>query len=248
MGSIFTKVRQEDINYHHVLPNGKNQLHLAAERGDVNMAKILLAQGFAAAKVDNIEQNPLHLAARHGKIDILKLLLIHDNTLHKTTTLAGYAPLHLAVEKGHIESIRFLLTQGADINQAVTNRKYTPLHLAVEKGNIEVVELLVAQKNININSLTNANRTPLFAAAWLGHDSIVEILLKNGANSKQVDVEGNTALSIAMYTEKQMHKLEHRRIIKLLVERECSIDTIYSVKKVNMPSKKIGVTSRWILD
>ncbi len=116
----FETVRQllrdgADVNA--VQGDGMTALHWAAERGDADLAKILIyAGGNVEAGTRIGHYTPLHIASRKGRVDVVRALLAANADAHATTTNSGVMPLHLAAASGNPDAVTALLDAGADIN------------------------------------------------------------------------------------------------------------------------------------
>lgn len=97
------------------MENSCNDLHWAAERGDIAAVKAFLAAGHDPNAFDDLSFTPLHYAAREGHLHIIRLLLeagadinAHDEPSFGDTPLGSIAgSCSLAVAQA-------LLASGAD--------------------------------------------------------------------------------------------------------------------------------------
>lgn len=127
---------------------GITPLHLAAEQGDMDVLRLLLAKGArvnaktAASSLD-AGSTPLHKALEAGSsMSVLRLLLDHGADVNAQNR-AGIAPLHLAAGRGMAKGGRLLMERGAKVD--IRNRKgRTPLHEATSAGRVDTVRLLLA--------------------------------------------------------------------------------------------------------
>ena len=105
-------------------------LHIAAWKGLVGVARLLLANG---APVDAktqfhhgtyravggdwtiSQQSALHLASKKGHLEVTKLLMANGADVNASDELQRI-PLLIASENGHHELARLLLASGADVN------------------------------------------------------------------------------------------------------------------------------------
>ncbi|XP_055541439.1 putative ankyrin repeat protein RF_0381 isoform X2 [Wyeomyia smithii] len=178
-------VRNADINA--IDEVGYSALHLAAEHGYYNLAKILLNSG---CKVDYREptddpyprttlcDEPLRLALRNRHYDVARLLLERGADPNKRYFFGS--EINLATD---VESLELLLTFGAN-TEARDRSGITPLMRAVRtNGNIDSV-LLLLQYGADVNAMTDARndyRTVLHYAVLSGNASLVTLLIKQGA-------------------------------------------------------------------
>src|SRR6266550_741671 len=81
--------------------DGMTALHWAAERGDVDLAEMLLYAGANAAAVTRIGQyTPLHLAAKAASVPVVEALLKAGANVSARTTNSSVTALHLAAAAG----------------------------------------------------------------------------------------------------------------------------------------------------
>ena len=120
---------------------GFSTLWIAAEKGHVEVVKLLLTEGNAEVdKAANDGVTPLYAAAMQGKTEVVKLLLTEGNAEVDKTNNTGATPLYVAAEQGMTEVVKLLLRGGADANIAIQG--WTPLMIAKHYGHQAVVALL----------------------------------------------------------------------------------------------------------
>ena len=89
--------------------DGMTALHWAAERGDQELAALLLSAGANPGAATRIGRHtPLHVAAKGGHHRVVRLLLDAKADVSALTT-TGAAPLHFAAASGSAETIAILL-------------------------------------------------------------------------------------------------------------------------------------------
>ena len=89
---------------------GESALMMAALKGEVAGAKLLLARG---AKVNQSGWSALHYAATGPEPELVRLLLEHGAEVDATAP-NGTTPLMMAAQYGSEDSVRLLLERGAD--------------------------------------------------------------------------------------------------------------------------------------
>ncbi len=187
--SVFNRTRrintQQKLNLVADIKNknaeGKNILHLAAERGDVNMIQFLLVEEY-------VTKNDLKLQ----KKDVGTLL-------------------HVAADKGHLSLVQYLVKDlQMDVN-TINDRRKTALHVAAEQGRLGVVKFLIsegAKTNIKDQEdktpLIRLNELePAPAADNKAIKQRYKVLRKEAANNIDkivVDGQGETLLHLAVAT------------------------------------------------
>ena len=91
-------------------------LYYAAEKGQFNIAKLLLEKG---AKVNHKSGDSALLWACHfGHVDIVKLLIENGADVNAKRSIDNSTPLSFAVHRNHKEIVELLLEKGADANVA----------------------------------------------------------------------------------------------------------------------------------
>jgi ankyrin repeat protein len=108
-----------------------------------------------------------------------------------------FAPIANAAREGDVAEIRALAAKGADPNERAGVNNWTPLMHAVHKNQIASVEALL-DVHANPNVAAPTGETPLMMAAGYGYTPIVRLLLARGANPRQVDKRGESALDWAL--------------------------------------------------
>jgi ankyrin repeat protein len=120
--------------------NGVTPLHIAAARGDTNVAKLLITHKADVNAKDNNGMTPLHYAVflapymsnNSGNKAVAELLLTHNADVNATNNF-GATPLYFAAVAGDKDMVELLLANKADVN-AKENRGWTPLHMAAGNG------------------------------------------------------------------------------------------------------------------
>ena len=117
---------------------GHTPLHIAADNGCYDVAKVLLENG---AKVDSRcirNETPLHIAVLNDRLEILLLLLEHNANVNALDE-SGVTPLLRAVIFTQIyqeEIVDALLENGCDVNIKEPNYLQIPIHRSVNGGSL----------------------------------------------------------------------------------------------------------------
>jgi len=167
--------------------DGFTALMLAAGRGDLQRAQLLLARG---AKVNLVskkgKETALHLAASsaddEGSLKILQLL-IRDGANVRAKNAVGDTPLHKAVNiRGNYanrkKAFSILIKHGANIN-AQNNNGSTPLHLLIAiRDRQGIQDLLPAFGQLfNLRLKTKITKlNPIELALNLGDTEVAQLL------------------------------------------------------------------------
>ena len=165
-------------------------LHIAAQKGDEDVVRRLIADGVNVDAKDYYGKTSLHVTAETGHAEVAALLIEAGADLEAITPLSnrgfrdtGSTPLLLTAFWGYTSVAEVLINSGADVNARVNGgfKKWTVLLSAASNGQEGVAELLIAN-GADINSRAVGTRvTPLFEALRGRHDSMVELLISKGA-------------------------------------------------------------------
>lgn len=135
---------------------------------------------------------------RKGQIDVEATLvwleLVAAQSLSKA--LLDFA------SQGDVAWVRFLLQHGADVH-AKTSGGETALHKAIGSNQPEENILEIATMLLDAGASVSTTRfSPLHYAAFQGRPNVVSLLLARGADIKNVNSNGFTALESALHNRK----------------------------------------------
>jgi len=208
----------------------------AAQAGDVEIIKLLLAKGADITyqtPIPNIE-SPLTVAIKYKNAPALKVLLEQsmkvnpkrtEDDLPMLLSMAANDPesvkvlqesgigtgdqelaLQRAANSGNLEAAGMLLSKGAKTEPS--DDSYPALCQAASNGHDKVVALLL-DHGAKIDACNITKLTPLMFAAEKGHVTTVEILIARGADVHLKSSTGETALDKA-------RQKGHERIVEKL--------------------------------
>ncbi|NDQ56143.1 MAG: hypothetical protein GZ088_03595 [Acidipila sp.] len=158
---------------------GSSPLHMAAWRGQKDVAELLLASGADVNAKDNFNITPLQTAAMFDHKDVAQLLLAHKADVNAKNN-KGTTSLHYAAISGYKDVVELLLASKADVNARRIDGD-TPLIWAAMTGSKDVAELLLAN-GADVNANGRNARTPLQVAAVAGHKDVVELLRRHNGH------------------------------------------------------------------
>jgi ankyrin repeat protein len=218
--------------------SGRTVLDLTVGRGDLELARLLLASGARIRPetlrlaVENAEM--LALLERAGKgsglvVDLSPEVLIRAASSRDTQVLAallarnpdvnaaeadGDTPLIMAAFMGTHDSVKLLLDSGARVNQ--TNaRGWTALMRASFRGDLPMMKLLL-ERGADVNA--GAHEMSLIWAAENGHLDAVNLLLDAGADVK---AEKGTPIRTALSAAVERREIE---VAETLLKRGADVD------------------------
>jgi ankyrin repeat protein len=171
-------------------PGGYTPLHLAAQEGSLESAKVLVESG---AEVDaprgevsvigskgELGQTPLFDALRQKQKPLTEFLLAEGASIHHTD-YQGKTPIFAAVDAGDLEMTRTLLKKGAKADiRLKSGDKPTLLHRCPSR--VEWIQLLF-ENGTPIKSPGEYERSPLLS--HYEKPKVVKALLQLGADPNQ---------------------------------------------------------------
>ncbi|GAB4282904.1 MAG: hypothetical protein Kow0029_28750 [Candidatus Rifleibacteriota bacterium] len=155
---------------------GRTPLHLAAEKGDLDLVNILINYGADVNATDNLKGfTPMHYAALHNHCKIIAFLLSRCASL-EIQDVDGNMPLHFSAANGCVDAVKILLDHQADPN-CMNKLWQSPLHKAV-------------------NSMLGIERLPYSSAKAEKYLAVARELLNSGAFPTLRDIHFNSPESI----------------------------------------------------
>ena len=124
--------------------DGMTALHWAAERGDVELAEMLVYAGANVSAVTRIGlYTPLHLAAKSGSAGVAKVLIKAGADVNVKSDPSGATPMHLAALTGSADVINLLADAKADVNAREAEWQQTPLIFAASANRAQAITALL---------------------------------------------------------------------------------------------------------
>ena len=175
-------------------------LHLAAERGNKTLLRLLLDHGIPIRTEDDAGKQALHWAAIQGNTATVKQLLEWGADVGAADK-TGCTALHLAAAQGH-EALALLLLENEANATAKDKNGKSPLHEAASRGQIWTARLLLT-KGANVQAKDSNQIEALHVAAASGHEAFVQLLLENGAKFTSKDRDGKAVIHYAARAGKE---------------------------------------------
>ncbi|KAL8853005.1 MAG: hypothetical protein Q9221_002153 [Calogaya cf. arnoldii] len=175
------------------ITQGYSALDVASQKGQLEVAKLLLDRGAKVQRPPFDRVNPLHRAASYNYPAVVELITQHDKTSVHAKNIHGKTALHDAAERGFPEVVQVLIKHGADL-RTKNNDRETPLSYAAASGSISCVQaLLEAGVPVDHNE-DNAAKQATYTAAWSSQHSMLQYLFDKGAAVDVIGIHKNNVL------------------------------------------------------
>ncbi|CAH3194929.1 unnamed protein product [Porites evermanni] len=159
-------------------------LHLATQRGRLDIIKILIEHGADISAVNEESETAIHIAAREGRDEVLRHLLqrvsmtgLSCKDLVNKENDEAKTCLHLAVQGGHVEAAMVCLEYGANLQSVKKSRDHLPLHVASSLGDLQMVKFLLSHDLIKVDEEDSGGMTPILRASLSGNVEVIEHLI-----------------------------------------------------------------------
>ena len=173
---------------------GWSALSYAVNNGDIEIAKLLLEN---KAKIKGELLLAIKSPIAESRINMIKLLIDNKANINYADE-DEFTPLNIAIESGDMELTKFLITNGANVNSLMQDG-VSLIGYAIAQNNMDLLQILIENgANVNYTNGDSWADTPLKTASRLGLDNVVRILLSRNADINAVDMNGNTALHLAV--------------------------------------------------
>ncbi|KAJ6797585.1 ankyrin repeat-containing protein-like [Iris pallida] len=191
---------------------GESAVYLAAERGAVEIVRMLLQ--FVGSELGGPNgQNALHAAVCRS-YEITEMLLENRSHLTRAADDSQSTPLHYAASLGDYKMVQLLLHHDAAAAYLFDKDGLSPIHVAARMGYVDTIERIVEACPDAVELIDKKGQNLLHVAADSKALSVVKYVIRKPAFKELLndqDHVGNTPLHLATIG----HNLE---IIQLLLE------------------------------
>ncbi|KAK4401140.1 Potassium channel AKT1 [Sesamum angolense] len=173
----FAVAREDDLLLHHLLrrglepneldSNGRNALHLAATKGNLECVLLLLDYGADPNRRDSEGNVPLWDALLGKHEPVIKALVDNGATL-SSGDVGQFACF--AAEQNDLDLLKQITKFGGDVT-LLNSLGTTALHTAISEENIEIVKFMIEQ-GADIDKPDVHGWTPRALADYQGHEAI----------------------------------------------------------------------------
>ena len=178
--------------------DGMTALHWAAERGDVELAEILVYAGANVSAVTRIGlYTPLHLAAKSGSTGVAKALIKAGADVNVKANPSGATAMHLAALTGSADVINLLADAKADINARESEWEQTPLIFAASANRAAAITALLkrgADANVSSKTIDVTKQGALDRAAVDRQRKVIEGFVGKDSNKRPTPAQMQAAI------------------------------------------------------
>ena len=188
----------------------KSALHCAALKGNLPMAKSLLAFGADVNLGDDDSNTPLYYVAKSGRfqnnknnsLDMAEFLI--SNKANVNASSDSGTPLIAAIQFNSYELVDYLIEHGANVKLS-TKDGNTPLMAMMSRyfgNNSDEAEdriRVLVKAGVDPNAKNKNGQTALSLAVSSRRKDAIPVLFELGANPEAPDTQGNTPLRAAFY-------------------------------------------------
>lgn len=214
--------------------DGKYMLHLALERGHVEVALGLLKHGANVHARDKQERTPLMYAVSLGNIRLVDAILARTTSTNAVDT-NGRTALMYAAASGNVSMVQSILQKGAAVNWRDKSGR-TALFSAIGAKEAGVVQALIEAK-ADVNALDQEGVSPLMYASQLGDLGVVKALVYQGADSFKTDHQGRgVGFYATEHSDVARFLKQHKTMSDKMMPERGNASTVVTQKTVTEPT------------
>lgn len=219
-------------------------LHGAAEKGPLELVKLLVSKGAKVNAVDKELSRPLAKAVQADNLEIAQFLLEHgaDKTINHSDD-----EFQTAIFKARSAKMaQLLIANGANVSDRDKKGQSVLLHAVANYLDFDLLKVLL-QNGADINAQDNSGTTALLWAAQHPYErddkNCVQFLLENGAKANVANNQGETPLLVAEKLEVLQALLAHGADVN--AQNEDGQTALMHIAQIYDPQ---GEKTKWLLE
>ena len=192
---------ESGININAQDDRGATPLHIAAFRGEVEIAEYLLSEG-ADTTITNIDGLTALQTAEYVRHAMMVIVLSQASGIDSVMLPDAESTIWDAAREGNLTALEFHLSDDLDVNTRLDLKEApafggSALHIAsMEFANEAVLYLIERGADVNLPAADEQKGTPLHWAVKAANDEGVRMLLDAGADRTLPDANGKLPLDI----------------------------------------------------
>ena len=192
---------ESGININAQDDRGATPLHIAAFRGEVEIAEYLLSEG-ADTTITNIDGLTALQTAEYVRHAMMVIVLSQACGIDSVMLPDAESTIWDAAREGNLTALEFHLSDDLDVNTRLDLKEDpafggSALHMAImEFANEAVLYLIERGADVNLPAANAQKGTPLHWAVKAANDDGVRMLLDAGADRTLPDANGKLPLDI----------------------------------------------------
>jgi len=196
--AIITKINKNSLD----LIYNNNTMNISLDSESLSSCNTHFFAGLDNSYLRATKYQPekMYFYISNNSISGVKNLLSKDpSKVDKVIAIMDKTPLAVSIQQGNLEIFKYLLEQGADPHYKHKNFGYFHHIISCNhKYQIDMLEKLISL-GVNVNQCDSRLYTPLHRAAMRGNTKICSLLLENNADPNLLDMNGISALRLAIY-------------------------------------------------
>ncbi|XP_063924364.1 uncharacterized protein LOC135138339 [Zophobas morio] len=196
-------------------------IHYACEHGDLQLVKLLVANGVRVDVPDGNGKLPMHYAFKNSLSGYSIIPFLKEKGAKMDSPDGfGRLPIHCACEDEDLEEVKLLVANGAKVD-ALDGHGRLPIHYACKNpySGYNIIPFLI-EKGVKVDCLDGNGQLPIHYTCIYNDSKVLELLLTNGAKADVPDGNGRLPLHHACQNCSHGYQL-----MSLLIENGAKVDT-----------------------
>ena len=197
---IVTWFKEQGVDLNHCNKDGWTAVHCAAQKGNLDVLKLLHSNGANIHQESNNGTNCIMSASLGtGDCKTVKWLIQQGVDVNHCNKY-GWTAVHGAADEGNLDVLKLLHSNAANIYQETSNGSNCIMSASLGTGDSKTVTWLI-QQGVDVNHCNKDGWTAVHGAAHQGNLDVLKLLHSNGANIHQETSNGtNSILSTSLGT------------------------------------------------